>query len=350
MKRAVWWLPTLAVAVLLIGAPAAAWAESPGDVFGVVKAPSFDQAKAKSMAWLKEEAKADAITLKKAEDLWNTPSDLSILDRVVATLMLGDQEAQELMEAARDPEVPPPTQVPAIIVNSSKSLFLRANLGLAFAKQMANRKVYEESLATLRAFKAEDTVDPSTYFFYRAVSANKLRFKPEAVEHVDKLMANVVDIPERYAVVAALMRLEMSQWKDADLGDIARRMKEVEDRLEIARGGKTTQVKQEEIVKMLAKLIEDLEKECGACQGSSGGGPPRGTRSSGPAQDSAPAQGEGEGNVDTKALVRDLKLWGKLPEKDRIKAFEAIKKEYPPHVAEAIRGYLIKGGMIPADR
>jgi hypothetical protein len=41
-----------------------------------------------------------------------------------------------------------------------------------------------------------------------------------------------------------------------------------------------------------------------------------------------------------KELVKRPDLWGKLPEKERVKVLEAIRREYPPHVAEAIEAYL----------
>jgi hypothetical protein len=49
--------------------------------------------------------------------------------------------------------------------------------------------------------------------------------------------------------------------------------------------------------------------------------------------------GAGEGKVDAKRLA-GLEVWGKMPEKERIKALEAISREYPPHYREAIEGYL----------
>jgi hypothetical protein len=41
-----------------------------------------------------------------------------------------------------------------------------------------------------------------------------------------------------------------------------------------------------------------------------------------------------------KKLLADPKLWGNLPDKDRVKALEAIARDYPPHVREAVEGYL----------
>ncbi len=262
MRRVVW-LPALTLAVLLAGAPAVR-AETPAvDAFGVIKAPSFDQAKKEALGWLQQSG-ADAITLKQAEDLWDPKVDRPLLDRVAETLILGDVEARELMILARDPGAPAPTEVPELLKDPSKPLFFRANLGLYFAKQLANKRVYEECLETLKAFKPEHVVDPASYFFFKAVAENRLLRKDDGLQTIHNLMTKVADAPERYTVVATLMRVEMESWKAEDLADIARRMKEVEARLDISRGGQVTQKKQEDIVAMLDQMIKELEKQCGA--------------------------------------------------------------------------------------
>ena len=57
------------------------------------------------------------------------------------------------------------------------------------------------------------------------------------------------------------MLLDMQTWKDKDLGAVARKMKVVEDRLDLARGGPETQKKQKEIVARLDELIKELENK-----------------------------------------------------------------------------------------
>jgi len=61
-----------------------------------------------------------------------------------------------------------------------------------------------------------------------------------------------------------------------------------------------------------------------------------------PASDSRIILGAGEGKIDKKLLQKTAEVWGKLPEKERAKAIEAIAREYPPHYREAIEGYLRK--------
>ena len=57
------------------------------------------------------------------------------------------------------------------------------------------------------------------------------------------------------------MLLDMHAWKDKDLQSVARKMENVERRLELARGGPQTQKLQKEIVLRLDELIKELENK-----------------------------------------------------------------------------------------
>ena len=61
--------------------------------------------------------------------------------------------------------------------------------------------------------------------------------------------------------VATLMLLDMHTWQDKDLGDIARKMENIERRLDIARGGPETQRQQREVLNRLDELIKKLENQ-----------------------------------------------------------------------------------------
>jgi len=62
-------------------------------------------------------------------------------------------------------------------------------------------------------------------------------------------------------MVAGLMLFDMMGWKDKDLGWIARKMDNIERRLEMARGGPQTQKMQKEVVARLDELIKELENK-----------------------------------------------------------------------------------------
>ncbi|MCS7016148.1 MAG: hypothetical protein NZM42_08550 [Gemmatales bacterium] len=343
-------------ALILLVAVGVVWYWSNGSAqelsFGRLKVPSADEIKAQIFAWLKDHIKADAETLRKAEAIWSAESR-PVLVRVADILALGSAEAKQLLEQAANPEAVVPTEVPPIIRQAAHPFF-KANLALAYARLLCLRKAYEEALDVLKLIRPEQVIDPGAYYFFRAVAEHKTLHRDDTLRSIDRMFGQVEGVPERYFVLASLLKYDLQSWDGRkNLDYIARRMDEISGRLDNARGGPKTQDKQKEILDLLKKMIDEMEQQLqqqmaggGSGSGRSSGqpqsGPPTGstTRSSGPASDSGIIGGAGEGKVDMKELVKRPDLWGKLPEKERVKVLEAIRREYPPHVAEAIEAYL----------
>ena len=68
-------------------------------------------------------------------------------------------------------------------------------------------------------------------------------------------------------MVAALMHFDMLTWQEKDLGWIARKMDNIQRRLDLKRGGKQTQKLQKEVLVRLDEMIKEIEnqqKESGA--------------------------------------------------------------------------------------
>src|SRR5207244_3226322 len=106
----------------------------------------------------------------------------------------------------------------------------------------------EEALESLKVVKVEAVVDPGVYLFYRAVAEHALMMRKEADDSIIRLLDDAADAPDRYKMVAALMHFDMLTWKEKDLGWIARKMDNIERRLDLSRGGKTTQDMQKQVV------------------------------------------------------------------------------------------------------
>jgi hypothetical protein len=220
-----------------------------------------DHARGQSLDWLKSVGKTDEATLARFNEIWAESSDRPVLERVADTLVLGSADAKQLLAEARDPNAPAPTKVPELLKDAKQPAFFRANLALAYAKALSQRRVYEEALESLKAARAEQVVDPASYLFHKAVAEHAKNRKKDAEGTIVRLLDDVVDAPERYKMVAALMHFDMMTWKDKDLGDISRKMSDVERRLELARGGPETQKTQKEIVDRLDELIKQLENQ-----------------------------------------------------------------------------------------
>src|SRR2546430_9261427 len=186
---------------------------------------------------LRKQAKPHRTTF---DAVWSR-KDKPVLDRLAATLEMGDKDAAALLKRSRDANALAPTALPEVLADAKRSQFFRANLALAYARNLANRKVYEEALETLKLFKAEQSVDPASYLFFRAVAEHGLLLKKDANDSIARLLDDVPSAPERYKAVPALMPFDMVSWQDKDLSAIARKMDNIQRRLDLARGGQQTQ-------------------------------------------------------------------------------------------------------------
>jgi hypothetical protein len=256
------WLPATLAALLLTGGVAVADAgkkpAKDGSSFGSLRGVDAAEARKQAEAWLKS-VKTDAASQEKFKSIWE--ADRPLIDKVTATLVLGDDTAARLLGEARDWDAAAPVEVPALLKDKTRSAFYRTNLALAYGKALTSRKVYEEALDTLGAVKPEDVVDPASYYFHKAVCEHALLLKDKADGSIDRLLVDVVESPERYRMVAALMHFDMLTWQDKDLGWIARKMSNIQRRLDLKRGGKETQKQQKEVLVRLDEMIKEIENQ-----------------------------------------------------------------------------------------
>jgi hypothetical protein len=214
----------------------------------------------RAKAWLEGVAKGDAEKTRLFASIWSQESR-SVVDRLADTFALGNPAVAKVLNEVRNPAAPAPLAIPALLKDKKVPEFVRANVALAYAKALSNRRVHEEALQALALFTAEQVVDPAGYLFHRAVCEHALLHKQDAVKTMHRLLNHAVDSPERYKTVGTLMLLDMQTWKEKDLGAVARKMGNIERRLELARGGPQTQKLQKEVVARLDELIKELENK-----------------------------------------------------------------------------------------
>jgi hypothetical protein len=324
--------------------------------FGSLRSQTADVVRARAEAWLKEVGKVDEASRKAFDELWQ--SDRPVLDKLTDTLTLGDAAAAKLLAEARDADAAAPTALPAILKDTKQPAFFRANLALAYAKALSNRKVYEEGLEALKSVQAEDVVDPGAYYFTKAVAEHSLMLKNEATSSIGRLLDDVADAPERYRMVAALMQFDMLTWQDKDLGWIARKMDNIQRRLDMSRGGPKTRKMQKEVLLRLDEMIKEKENQCKGNSQCNGGGCPNGGQKDGqnsmqpsnPLNDSQLGGRTGPGQVDPKKFKELAEVWGKLPEKERAKAIVGLTRDLDPRYREAIEAYFKKMQSASSDK
>jgi hypothetical protein len=358
MRTQPWRLAAAAVSAgLLFTGAALAEKDPPAKApatFGALRALSPEEARGQALDWLKAVGKADEASLKAFNDVWGQ-EDRPLLDKVAATLALGDEQARQLLAEASDPAAPAPQTLPAALKDGKQGQFYRSNLALAYGKALAGRRVHEEALEALKAARAEQVIDPAVYLFTRAVVEHALTLKKEAGETIIRLLDDVADTPECYKTVAALMYFDMQGWQTKDLGDIARKMDNIERRLDLTRGGPQTQKMQKDVLARLDELIKELENQCNCnCNGGNcpngGNRPSNNIRASSPQKDSVGGNGAGPGNVDPKRFKEIADVWGKLPEKERVKILNDLKQNMPAQYDEIVKRYFKKLNQDESDR
>ncbi|OAI51037.1 hypothetical protein AYO44_17335 [Planctomycetaceae bacterium SCGC AG-212-F19] len=369
-------LPTLALTAFFLGIDTSSNHAAEGTqttpAFGALRGPSLETVRDQAVEWFKTTDSAGKCAKLQLEPIW-IQTDRPIIDLLAETFAFGNPEAKKLLADARDPGAPISEQVPDLIKDANYSVFFRANLGLAYAKALCERRLFDEALSVLQAIKAEQVVDPAAYYFHRAVAEHRTLHKSDAGRSIGRLMDDVADAPERYKMVAALMFLDLQQWKAKDLGDISRQMDVIKDRLDNGQGGPKTRQKQKDVVARLDELIKRYENDAknkkdspscpndGKCpdgqpkpgdepgQTKPGPGTPRAGDPVAPMDESRIGLNPGDGKVLDRKLRDIVEGWGKLPEKDRNKAMTELVRAMPPAFRPMIEDYYRKSaaGLVP---
>ena len=143
--------------------------------------------------------------------------DLPLSDKFADALALGDAGLEVMLLEARNKESLPPAGVPAFFKDPKYPDFVRANVGVSFARALSLRRIHEEALETLGLFAVEKVADPGTYLYHRAVSEHALMMKNEATTSIDRLLQDVPNLPERYRMLGMLLYYDLTTWKEKDL-------------------------------------------------------------------------------------------------------------------------------------
>jgi len=228
---------------------------------GQIKAPTLEQARQQAFNFVTKLPQGNE-RWAAMESIWAPGDSRTLLDRTIDTFSQADPVLAQYITSVR--QQASTLQLNTPILNDARyPAYVKNNLKLFLGRALTNRRLHEDSLAILRGLTPETLIDPASYYFYRAVCENKLRLKDDGLVSTNRLLASMQQsAPERYLVVASLMQDEMLKWEDQDLGDVARRMEEIEGRLDNAHAGPKTQAKQKEVVELLDKLIKDLEDQC----------------------------------------------------------------------------------------
>lgn len=189
----------------------------------------------------------------------------------------------------------------------------------------------------------------STHMYYQAVACWKTKDYVKANRYIkDALFLG--NLSERHQVVLERMQEEIKVLADDNnkMLDISTDMDVIERRLRLGLGGSKTQDIQKEVIRKLDKEIKEMEDAIQKANAMNKGD----SRPSVPQGESKIIEGPkpGEGEIANKNMVQTNEVWGKMPEKEKVKALEAINRQLPLHIREAAEGFskaLEKGRVKP---
>lgn len=305
-------------------------------------APSFETVQNQTQAWVNQQ-NLPVESQQAIAELWKnvdaSSSAQELLDTAVHSFALANPDIQAFVDACQlslTPQLLPETKV----LDAGTNEFVNSNLRLYFARYLSRARMYDEALEQFSQIDPHNVIDPATSLFYTAVCQQQLLQKTEGLATLDKLLTKTENVPVRYTSVAKLMQFELQSLRQDSLDEIAAKMKDVERRLDLGRGGRKVQKKEAEIIASLDYLIEKLEQQQCNCSGNcpcNGNGPGK-NQSNSPAKDSSVKGQTAPGNSDAKRLAQQAG-WGSLPPKEQAKAKQYSKDNYPPHYTKIIEEY-----------
>jgi len=282
-------------------------------------------------------AAADTLDRLRAE--WARGPGGDLVDGVMAAAAAVDGRPRDL-EAAVTGGAGDLAEATAWLDDPSTPTLVRETASLWAGRELVRQDRFDEALPLLATLDVATSVDPATLLFHRAACQHWLLDTDGALESLDRLLEREAELPARYARVAGLLRADASTLERESLDHIARRMRDVGQRLELGRAGSGTRQLQDGVIESLDKLIKKLEEQQQA-QGQGGGGAGGGGGKGGegvPMDDSRIAGGKGPGEVQ-KRDIGSTDGWGNLPPHERDEALQQIGREFPPHYREAIEQY-----------
>lgn len=304
-----------------------------------------DQVQTQLMQWIVgrnlPKASAEQVMKQWAASLQGqTLSSEQLLDVVVLAFAQADEEVATLLQESSGQSPPKPVET------AGQSDFFAAQVQLFRARWLVQHRFYDDALETLINIRPDEVVDPASLLFYRAICQSELLSTTDALDSLSLLQNNTLDVPDRFLVVADMLKQELMDREDEGMKNVADLMTDVERRLDLGKSGQETQSQEEAVIAALDKLLEDLEnekkKQQEQQQGGQGGQGQQQQQNMNPAQQSQLKNGmDAKGEADPKNLD-ETGQWGLLNNKQEAKAREMIQQKFPPNFLDQIGRYTRK--------
>ena len=249
--------------------------------------PQVSDVKAQVVAWLQQNV-ADAALRAKALAIVNGIGDQAtgseLLDRLAETFAVVDPKVAQLVEICSHPRSRLVLPTFAWLTDSKTAPLVAANMRLYYGRWLVQGQWFEEALEQLGGLKTADVVAPAELLFYQGVTYHRMLNKEEGLKVINQLLDGAETSPRRYVAVAYLMQADLSSLEEETLDHIARRMEDVQRRLDLGRAGPKVRKVEDGVIESLDKMIKKIEDE----QNKQNQSQSNSLQSSSPAKDSTP--------------------------------------------------------------
>ncbi len=306
---------------------------------------------ARFLELMQSSGKFDASQLEALERKLSS-GDLGTLESAVTgALCLANPDFAAAVRASDDDDLEQARQLLSPFA-SAENQFLAADASFYLARTLMNHERFEEAkqlLDSLNGGLLEYSTHRSITQYYQGLAQAGLLQNDEAIKSFMEFLQFNPDAPERLQVSAWRQVQQLQAIKKGQMDDIYQRMDFSRRRLEITEPGERTQEEQENIVKMLKKLISEQEKK----EASSSKGKSKNQSESQQQQQQAQNQskeqsesqsGGNSSNPNGKFVEKSFDTgnaspWSRLRDRSRDPANTAIKDKLPARYREIVERY-----------
>ena len=235
---------------------------------------------------------------------------------------------------------------------TSEDKYLAADASFYLARTLMNHERFEEAmplLTSLQSNLAENSTQTAVVQYYIGQSLAGMLENEKAMAALIEFLQTNPDAPERLRVSAWRQVQELQNINPGKMEDVYHRMDYSRRRLKIVESGDKTQEEQNNVVKMLAKLIQEQEKkECSSCNSKKNSNNQQQNQNQKQAQndpkESKSQSGGNSSNPNGKFVEKSFDTgnaspWSRLRGMDRDPANAGIKEKLPARYKEIVERY-----------
>jgi len=166
---------------------------------------------------------------------------------------------------------------------------------------------------------------------------------------LERFLKEFPDAPQRLTIAAQQMLLELQGRQPGRMGDVVDLMHYSGRRLTHGDSGERVQQRQDRIVELLDKLIEEAEEQEKGGGGGSGNSRSRGRQTpQQPMPDSRLPPGQArEGSLREGRRANPAEMWGAMPPAERQRVLQALRESFPSRYRQLVEQYYEELGKKP---